>query len=100
MPAREIRFRKLGLRFDLIEGKRALQFRQIHMTISAAVFAAWGCRSSEGRRGNSGLFLIEQHIGKGAHPGRITGCDPLTDADNTGTTARVWYGDIQFLPGP
>jgi hypothetical protein len=92
--------RKLGLRFDLIEGKRALQFRQIQMTISAAVLAACGCRSSEGQRGNSGLFLIEKRIGKGAHPGRVTGCDPRTDADNTATTTRAWYGDLQFLPRP
>ncbi|MBP0594060.1 DUF3047 domain-containing protein [Paraburkholderia sp. LEh10] len=33
-------------------------------------------------------------------PGRITGYGLLTDTDNTGTTARAWYGDIQFLPGP
>jgi hypothetical protein len=97
--------RKLGLRFCLIEGKRALQFRQIHMTICAAVFVAWGCRSSEGRRGNSGPFLIEQLLGKGAHPGRITGCDPQTDADNTATTtppagAVVVLGDRAFLEAP
>lgn len=33
-------------------------------------------------------------------PGRITGYGLLTDTDNTGTTTRAWYGDIQFLPGP
>jgi hypothetical protein len=33
-------------------------------------------------------------------PGRITGYGLLTDTDNTGTTTRSWYGDIQFLPGP
>jgi hypothetical protein len=31
-------------------------------------------------------------------PGRITGYGILTDTDNTGTTTRAWYGDIQFLP--
>jgi hypothetical protein len=33
-------------------------------------------------------------------PGRITGYGLLTDTDNTGATARAWYGDMQFLPGP
>lgn len=33
-------------------------------------------------------------------PGRITGYGLLTDTDNTGSTARAWYGDIRFLPGP
>ncbi|RZF28603.1 DUF3047 domain-containing protein [Paraburkholderia sp. UYCP14C] len=33
-------------------------------------------------------------------PGRITGYGLLTDTDNTGTTTRAWYGDVQFLPGP
>jgi hypothetical protein len=33
-------------------------------------------------------------------PGKITGYGLLSDTDNTGTTARAWYGDIQFLPGP
>ncbi|CAN7802661.1 DUF3047 domain-containing protein [Paraburkholderia hospita] len=33
-------------------------------------------------------------------PGRITGYGLLTDTDNTGATARAWYGDVQFLPGP
>ena len=33
-------------------------------------------------------------------PGRITGYGLLTDTDNTGTSARAWYGDIDFLPGP
>jgi len=33
-------------------------------------------------------------------PGRITGYGLMTDTDNTGTTTRAWYGDIQFLPGP
>ena len=33
-------------------------------------------------------------------PGRITGYGLLTDTDNTGTTTRAWYGDIQFLPAP
>ncbi|GJH30409.1 DUF3047 domain-containing protein [Caballeronia novacaledonica] len=32
-------------------------------------------------------------------PGRITGYGLLTDTDNTGTTTRAWYGDIQFVPG-
>lgn len=32
-------------------------------------------------------------------PGRITGYGLLTDTDNTETTTRAWYGDIQFLPG-
>ncbi|TCG06907.1 hypothetical protein BZM27_23100 [Paraburkholderia steynii] len=31
-------------------------------------------------------------------PGQITGYGILTDTDNTGTTTRAWYGDIQFLP--
>ncbi|WP_061125317.1 DUF3047 domain-containing protein [Caballeronia catudaia] len=33
-------------------------------------------------------------------PGRITGYGLLTDTDNTGATARAWYGDIRLLPGP
>ncbi|MGF6478769.1 hypothetical protein QFZ91_000930 [Paraburkholderia sp. JPY419] len=33
-------------------------------------------------------------------PGRITGYGLLTDTDNTATTTRAWYGDVQFLPGP
>jgi hypothetical protein len=33
-------------------------------------------------------------------PGRITGYGLLTDIDNTGTTTRAWYGDVEFLPGP
>jgi hypothetical protein len=33
-------------------------------------------------------------------PGRITGYGLLTDTDNTGTTTRAWYGDMQFVPGP
>ncbi|MFP4894990.1 DUF3047 domain-containing protein [Paraburkholderia sp. EG304] len=33
-------------------------------------------------------------------PGRITGYGLLTDTDNTGTTTRSWYGDVQFLPEP
>ncbi|HKR46536.1 MAG TPA: DUF3047 domain-containing protein [Paraburkholderia sp.] len=33
-------------------------------------------------------------------PGRITGYGLLTDTDNTGTTTRAWYGDVEFLPGP
>lgn len=33
-------------------------------------------------------------------PGRITGYGLLTDTDNTGTTARTWYGDVEFMPGP
>lgn len=33
-------------------------------------------------------------------PGRITGYGLLTDTDNTGTTARAWYGDIRFVSGP
>lgn len=33
-------------------------------------------------------------------PGRITGYGLLTDTDNTGTTTRAWYGDLEFLPGP
>ncbi|SAK93209.1 hypothetical protein AWB79_06913 [Caballeronia hypogeia] len=30
-------------------------------------------------------------------PGRMTGYGLLTDTDNTATTTRAWYGDIQFL---
>jgi hypothetical protein len=33
-------------------------------------------------------------------PGRITGYGLLTDTDNTGTTTRAWYGDVEFLTGP
>jgi hypothetical protein len=33
-------------------------------------------------------------------PRRITAWGLLTDTDNTGTVARAWYGDIQFLAGP
>ncbi|MBK6004759.1 DUF3047 domain-containing protein [Ramlibacter ginsenosidimutans] len=33
-------------------------------------------------------------------PGRITAWGLLTDTDNTGSVARAWYGDIQFLGGP
>jgi hypothetical protein len=33
-------------------------------------------------------------------PGRITAYGLLTDTDNTGRTARAWYGDVQFLAGP
>ena len=33
-------------------------------------------------------------------PGANTAYGLLTDTDNTGTTVRAWYGDIQFLPGP
>lgn len=33
-------------------------------------------------------------------PERITGYGLLADSDNTGTTARAWYGDVKFLPGP
>lgn len=29
-------------------------------------------------------------------PGRLTGYGVLTDTDNTGATARAWYGDIAF----
>ncbi|WP_066732541.1 DUF3047 domain-containing protein [Cupriavidus sp. D384] len=32
-------------------------------------------------------------------PGKLTGYGILTDTDNTGTTARAWYGDIGFQPG-
>ncbi|CAG9177694.1 hypothetical protein LMG23992_03570 [Cupriavidus laharis] len=31
-------------------------------------------------------------------PGRITAYGLLTDTDNTGATARAWYGDLRFLP--
>jgi Protein of unknown function (DUF3047) len=45
---------------------------------------------------------IVQDYEKAFHepPGRITGYGLLTDTDNTGTTTRAWYGDIQFLPAP
>jgi hypothetical protein len=33
-------------------------------------------------------------------PGRITAYGLLTDTDNTGATARAWYGDMKFLPAP
>lgn len=33
-------------------------------------------------------------------PGRITAWGLLSDTDNTGSVARAWYGDIQFLNGP
>ncbi|WP_408352693.1 DUF3047 domain-containing protein [Paraburkholderia aromaticivorans] len=33
-------------------------------------------------------------------PGRINGYGLLTDTDNTGTTTRAWYGDVEFLSGP
>ncbi|MDT6963770.1 MULTISPECIES: DUF3047 domain-containing protein [unclassified Cupriavidus] len=29
-------------------------------------------------------------------PGKLTGYGVMTDTDNTGTTARAWYGDIAF----
>lgn len=29
-------------------------------------------------------------------PGKLTGYGILTDTDNTGATARAWYGDIKF----
>lgn len=32
-------------------------------------------------------------------PGKLTGYGMMTDTDNTGTTARAWYGDIAFQPG-
>jgi hypothetical protein len=32
-------------------------------------------------------------------PGRVTGYGLLTDTDNTGASARAWYGDVEFLPG-
>jgi len=31
-------------------------------------------------------------------PGKLTGYGILTDTDNTGGTARAWYGDIRFSP--
>lgn len=31
-------------------------------------------------------------------PGRLTGYGFLTDTDNTGATARAWYGDLRFEP--
>jgi len=31
-------------------------------------------------------------------PGKLTGYGILTDTDNTGGTARAWYGDIRFRP--
>jgi len=33
-------------------------------------------------------------------PGRMTAYGLLTDTDNTGSSTRAWYGDIQFLTGP
>ena len=33
-------------------------------------------------------------------PGRINGYGLLTDTDNTATTTRAWYGDVELLPGP
>jgi hypothetical protein len=33
-------------------------------------------------------------------PGRMTAYGLLTDTDNTGSSTRAWYGDIQFLAGP
>ncbi len=33
-------------------------------------------------------------------PGKITGYGLLTDTDNTGATARAWFGDVRFLPAP
>jgi len=33
-------------------------------------------------------------------PGRITGYGLLSDTDNTGSTTRAWYGDVQFQAGP
>jgi hypothetical protein len=33
-------------------------------------------------------------------PGRITGYGLLTDTDNTGTSTRAWYGDLEFITGP
>ncbi|MPW18112.1 DUF3047 domain-containing protein [Paraburkholderia sp. CNPSo 3157] len=60
-----------------------------------------------GRPGDAGQWQslrrnIVQDYQKVFHepPGRITGYGLLTDTDNTGTTTRAWYGDIQFLPGP
>lgn len=32
-------------------------------------------------------------------PGKLTGYGILTDTDNTGATARAWYGDVLFKPG-
>lgn len=31
-------------------------------------------------------------------PGRVTAYGLLTDTDNTGATARAWYGDLRFRP--
>lgn len=31
-------------------------------------------------------------------PGKLAGYGLLTDTDNTGASARAWYGDIQFQP--
>jgi hypothetical protein len=33
-------------------------------------------------------------------PGQITAYGLLTDTDNTGSTTRAWYGDVQFRAGP
>lgn len=60
-----------------------------------------------GRPGDAGEWQsvhrnIVQDYEKVFHeaPGRITGYGLLSDTDNTGATARAWYGDIQLLPGP
>jgi len=36
----------------------------------------------------------------GRDPGRLLGIGVLTDTDNTGLTARAWYGDIRLLARP
>lgn len=36
----------------------------------------------------------------GEPPGRLIGVAKMTDADNTRSQARAWYGAIEFAPGP
>jgi len=36
----------------------------------------------------------------GRAPGRLLGIGVLTDTDNTGQTARAWYGDLRLLARP
>ena len=36
----------------------------------------------------------------GEAPGRLTAVALMTDADNTGGQARVWYGPVEFRPPP
>lgn len=43
-------------------------------------------------------YVDDYRLAFGAEPGRLIGVGILTDADNTGTTALGYYGDIRLLP--